>query len=513
MKHRRYLITVLTLALLLAIFPMTAFAADQDFSAYWNESDGCYHFGSEDASDFITYLSWKQYADGQTFVLDGNIALASTPVIQSTVTLKLNGYQLSRDSSGGATSLLGVDGPGNLTIIGGNGSLEWLPGDYWCIQVANAGTLTIQDTNIAVDGDTSRYGAIYTTGAQNKVTITGGSIDGGNRAFYDNSTDSKITLNGVTITGDIFAGKKDATPASFMEISGGTSINGGLSVRGNVEISGTETFISGDVTVESTGSLTVNNGQFNGTFTNNSGNIVLNGGVYAQDPSDFVDADTAVAKFTAAGGKDAYVIGVDAIKEKAGDAKQGDTITILSGDIELANMADGITIKNEGSGTVSVNGAALLPGSDEIITHTHAPVAVKAAEATCTQPGNREYWYCAGCDKYFSDAQCTTEIGASDTTIAAKGHHAIRVEAKKPTKTESGNLEYWYCDACKSYFKDAELTQPTTLEAMTLPATGTADTSDMPKTGDTNSRILWSLLLIGSLCAAGMALYREKIAK
>ena len=46
----------------------------------------------------------------------------------------------------------------------------------------------------------------------------------------------------------------------------------------------------------------------------------------------------------------------------------------------------------------------------------------EAVEATCTENGNTEYWYCPTCGKYYSDANATAEISQSDTVLPAKGH-------------------------------------------------------------------------------------------
>ena len=47
-------------------------------------------------------------------------------------------------------------------------------------------------------------------------------------------------------------------------------------------------------------------------------------------------------------------------------------------------------------------------------------------------------------------------------------HHAIKVDAKDPTCTENGNIEYWYCDDCGKYFKDAALTKEISKESTVL---------------------------------------------
>lgn len=46
---------------------------------------------------------------------------------------------------------------------------------------------------------------------------------------------------------------------------------------------------------------------------------------------------------------------------------------------------------------------------------------VPASAATSRVNGNTEYWYCEGCDKYFSDAEAKTEITQASTVIPATG--------------------------------------------------------------------------------------------
>ena len=43
---------------------------------------------------------------------------------------------------------------------------------------------------------------------------------------------------------------------------------------------------------------------------------------------------------------------------------------------------------------------------------------IEAVEATILADGNKEYWYCDGCDKYYSDENATNEIKKEDTVIA-----------------------------------------------------------------------------------------------
>lgn len=60
--------------------------------------------------------------------------------------------------------------------------------------------------------------------------------------------------------------------------------------------------------------------------------------------------------------------------------------------------------------------------------HTHTVNKVEAVLATCEINGNTEYYKCTDCDKYFSDANATTEIEENSWVIDAIGHDYIATE-------------------------------------------------------------------------------------
>jgi len=64
------------------------------------------------------------------------------------------------------------------------------------------------------------------------------------------------------------------------------------------------------------------------------------------------------------------------------------------------------------------------------------------------------------------------EVACADVEKTLHVHNLIAVPAKAATCTEDGNLAYWYCDICNTYFSDASAQNETTLSAVTLPATG-----------------------------------------
>ena len=55
--------------------------------------------------------------------------------------------------------------------------------------------------------------------------------------------------------------------------------------------------------------------------------------------------------------------------------------------------------------------------------HQHTMTHVAAVAPTCAEAGNIEYWYCADCGKYFSDANGDNEIALADTVLPATGNH------------------------------------------------------------------------------------------
>ena len=108
----------------------------------------------------------------------------------------------------------------------------------------------------------------------------------------------------------------------------------------------------------------------------------------------------------------------------------------------------------------------------EIPALGHKMTKTEAKAATCTEAGNKEYWTCSTCHKVFSDELGKTETTVADMTIQAKGHTMTKTEAKAATCTEAGNTAYWTCSTCHKVFSDESGQTETTVEAMTIKATG-----------------------------------------
>ena len=97
----------------------------------------------------------------------------------------------------------------------------------------------------------------------------------------------------------------------------------------------------------------------------------------------------------------------------------------------------------------------------------HKLTKFAAQAATCTEPGNNEYWTCSVCKKVFK-ADKTTETTVAAETLTALGHKLTKTPAVTPTCAAGGNNEYYTCSVCNKVFKDEQGTKPTTVAAETL---------------------------------------------
>lgn len=95
-------------------------------------------------------------------------------------------------------------------------------------------------------------------------------------------------------------------------------------------------------------------------------------------------------------------------------------------------------------------------------THKETPkVKITSAvktPATCTEAGVTTYTATVE----FNGKTHTDTKDVAD--IPAIGHKLTKTEAKAPTSTDTGNIEYWYCEVCNKYFSDEKAEHEITLE-------------------------------------------------
>ena len=94
--------------------------------------------------------------------------------------------------------------------------------------------------------------------------------------------------------------------------------------------------------------------------------------------------------------------------------------------------------------------------------HTHNLIHVARVEATCTEAGNSEYWYCDKCKHYFEDADARNEIEKDSYILPALGHdyHEVAGSSKEATCTEDGKEADQKCSRCNNIIDGAIIEAP-----------------------------------------------------
>ena len=101
---------------------------------------------------------------------------------------------------------------------------------------------------------------------------------------------------------------------------------------------------------------------------------------------------------------------------------------------------------------------------------------------------------------------------SEDGTTNLHEHAAIHVASKAATTTEDGNIEYWYCEGCDKYFSDEDLTKEITLQDTIISKlTENRKDTETPKTEDLNSILPWiAVMLIASVGTGATFIYKKR---
>ena len=136
--------------------------------------------------------------------------------------------------------------------------------------------------------------------------------------------------------------------------------------------------------------------------------------------------------------------------------------------------------------------------------HTHKLTLVEGFAATCTEDGQKSYYVCDGCGKWFEDATASVEITDHDSVIIKAAHTPSDwIVDKKANETEKGS-QHKECTVCGTVLETQEISavkpvQPTTEPSTdeTQPTTGSTVDSSSVQTGDSNIVfILLSVMMI-----------------
>ena len=100
------------------------------------------------------------------------------------------------------------------------------------------------------------------------------------------------------------------------------------------------------------------------------------------------------------------------------------------------------------------NSSSYSTSEESMVCVQHECTKIRAKAATCEKDGNIEYWSCYRCDALFADADATTALSADDIRLPKLSHNAIFVDENQSTCSTKGNIPYWYCSNCYTYFED-----------------------------------------------------------
>ena len=139
-------------------------------------------------------------------------------------------------------------------------------------------------------------------------------------------------------------------------------------------------------------------------------------------------------------------------------------------------------------------------GGPDTGKHTDLP-HFPAVAATTDAEGNKEYWYCGGCGKYFADAAAAREITRADTVTAK-----LPQPTTPPTATPTASPTAQPTTAPQAAEQPRRTAQPT---VQPTAAPTVQPVSTIPATGDTSSPILWAALLLCSGAGLAVTAYKK----
>ena len=371
----------------------------------WGENDGQKHWyvvnGDITISSRISVTGDVHLilADGCKLTANGGIGVSGSLIIygQSTDNTSMGKLAATGDTgkdgiSGGTITTITIHG-GSVTATGGNGGAG----------ISGAG-VTIHGGTVTATGGNGGAGISGSTTATGNAFIIASRID-----VLDNAQSGVIIEGNVgTVYGDEVTLTTDATIPSGkkLTIESDKKLTIGEGVTLKVE-EGATLKVEEGATLMNKGTIIVY-GELIGEVAGNGTIIYKVTGITIAPTTLSLDVDKT-AKLQAT-----------ITPDKATDK----TVTWESSDETIAKVdANGeVTAVSVGTVTITVTTADGSKTATCQVTVAHSNLKhFDRKEATCTEPGNIEYWYCEGCNKYFSDEAGKTEI--TEVVIPVTDHH------------------------------------------------------------------------------------------
>lgn len=569
---KRFLSLLCALTLCLGLLPATALAADgielyvagqriTESGCYanqdgtWTKVDGTEPASGQfsyDAATFTLTLNQAEISYDQTVtVAEGYTYEGSVIAFSQTadVSLKIVVSQGTSTITGtGGIRVESTTGNASLSIKG-SGSLDVEP------KGSNSGiTLcSSKNTNLDIDGadvtasSPAQHGVylISSTDASSTSTITvnnGSLTTGGNGyvgIYYCWFDTSNAGTSSLTVSGNAVVDTKNSriltnNEETVIQVGAGSDGNGGIvfngkngTVYGKVELQDDLTINEGEtLTVGKDASLTVPDGK---TLTNNGTINVESGGklegtttgqgtlkiapTITTQPQDVEVKENETATFAV------KVTGTEPLSYQwQQSTDNGNSWTDIAGETNAIYTTGKTTMDMSGTQyrCVVKNSIDEVTSDAALLTVKHNLVKAEYNAPTCTVNGNKEYWICENCGKYFSDANGDTEIEKDSWIISAINHswndavYTWSDDGSTCTATRTCKNDSTHTETSKATVTGAQTKAPTCTEKgeTTYKATFEADwamtqtkvLADIPATGHSYGEPVWSWSEDGKTC-------------
>ena len=443
-----------------------------------------------------------------TFVLNGGDLISAKGAVEDiddgakNVLAEMNGGSAGfTDTATNIDNVLGIRGGENVKVNINGGEIAADPAGRLAVYISGKKAGAIE---VTIAGD-SRI-----TATNNAIQAYSGAVINvsGNAEIHSENRNAISTQSGYGVVSLTVGGDSRITTGSRMSAALSAQEDSSVIVEGNATVSSLETSDSASALVQGSSSVGKLEREDSSSLTVTSCRTDDLANVKA-----FLDPDAAVAKITDGSGS-AFYVG-EALETRAAGVSEGDEIDVLSGDVALTNLPDGVTVTNSGGGTVSANGKDVAAGDSytvetplaiRITAQPRDAIVTEGETATFTiavEGGTPYYQWRKSTDGGRTFAFIAGENGASYTTSATTVENdgyrydcLVIEEADKDSLADLGSLAEG-----RDYVRSSAATL-TVKAAEEEPAPGGED--DVPPTGE--GPLLYVALGVAALCLLGLAL-------
>ncbi len=522
MEQRKWAAALLALILACSLFPVMAFAEGVECS----EGDSCTAHTAAIGTKHYTTLqeAIDAASDKEEIKLLKDVTEHGVTFTKAgAYTLNLNGKTLTAGVKD--DEIIAIKTP-DLTLTIKNGSLASECGTtYGIYAYCNGGTATPGDyanLNLLLDGVIidcvdQALGVQGNNSTQN-VTVRNSKISCDTTGIYFPPKSGTLIVedsiveavnNGIVVKGGTVVIKGDQTKISASGIpaeqdkppydgnaqgEGFPKTGNALYIEGNYSLNGAARPINVAIqggTLESKNAVALG---MNFVKAPDMQKAEVTGGVFSSDVTQFAAASATSASLTTQNGTTTYYVGTaqEIAARMIENAQEGDTISVLKGDLDLGNsIVGGVKVTNKGQGTVTVNGALVGP----------------TESTTCSHEWGAPVWNWAG----------NRESASATFTCARDAKHKETVAANVDIDGYAGRLVYTatvafqgktYTDRKTVLYGDGE--QSGVIVPGTPAPPATDDGAALPP--QTGSESAWAAALACILAgvALGVAVYRMR---